>query len=111
MQIAARTYRKARRLPPCDRDIADALVENALRDLHGAYEQMYGRRKMTRYLRRQGHEVAFCTVDRLIRELGLNGVVRGRRQRTTVPAKNGVRAGDKLNRDFTAAAPNHVWVA
>ncbi|BDT92481.1 hypothetical protein IFM12275_24570 [Nocardia sputorum] len=66
---------------------------------------------MTRYLRRQGHEVAFCTVDRLMRELGLNGVVRGRRQRTTVPAKNGVRAGDKLNRDFTAAAPNHVWVA
>ncbi|WP_236567540.1 IS3 family transposase, partial [Nocardia sp. CY41] len=72
-----------------------------MRDLHGAYEQMYGRRKMTRYLRRQGHEVAFCTVDRLM----------GRRQRTTVPAKNGVRAGDKLNRDFTAAAPNHVWVA
>ncbi len=66
---------------------------------------------MTRYLRRQGHEVAFCTVDRLMRELGLNGVVRGRRQRTTAPAKDGIRAGDKLNRDFTAAAPNHVWVA
>jgi putative transposase len=46
-----------------------------------------------------------------MRELGLNGVVRGRKQRTTIPAKNGIRAGDKLNRDFTAAAPNHVWVA
>ncbi|RMI27545.1 IS3 family transposase [Nocardia stercoris] len=109
--IAPRTYRKARCRPPAARDVADALVENALRDLHGTPEQMYGRRKMTRYLRRHGHEVAFCTVDRLMRELGLNGVVRGRKQRTTIPAKDGIRAGDRLNRDFTAAAPNHVWVA
>jgi putative transposase len=86
-------------------------VENALRDLRGKPEEMYGRRKMTRYLRRQGHDVAFCTVDRLMRELGLNGVVRGRKQRTTIPAKDGVRAADRLNRDFTATAPNLVWVA
>ncbi|WP_435824726.1 DDE-type integrase/transposase/recombinase [Nocardia beijingensis] len=46
-----------------------------------------------------------------MRELGLNGVVRGRKHRTTIPAKDGVRATDKLNRDFTAAAPNLVWVA
>lgn len=72
---------------------------------------MYGRRKMTRYLRRQGHDVAFCTVDRIMRRLGLSGVVRGRRQRTTIPAKNGIRAADRLNRDFTAIAPNLVWVA
>ncbi|MGW5441650.1 IS3 family transposase [Nocardia asteroides] len=111
VQIAPRTYRKARCRPPAARDIADAYVENTLRDLQGAPEQMYGRRKMTRYLRRQGHEVAFCTVDRLMRALGLNGVVRGRKHRTTIPTKDGVRAGDKLNRDFTAAAPNHVWVA
>jgi len=65
---------------------------------------------MTRYLRRQGLDVAFCTVDRLMRELDLNGVVRGRRHRRTIPTKDGVRAGDKLNRDFTAA-PNPVWVA
>jgi transposase InsO family protein len=72
---------------------------------------MYGRRTMTRYLRRRGHDVAFCTVDRLMREPGLNGVVRGRRQRTTIPAKDGVRAADRLDRDFTATAPNLVWVA
>ena len=72
---------------------------------------MYGRRKITRYLRRQGHAVAFCTVDRIMRELGVNGAARGRKLRTTTPGKGGVRAGDKLNRDFTAAAPNHVWVA
>jgi putative transposase len=110
IQIAPRTYRKARRRPSA-RDVADASVENALRDLRGTPEEVYGRRKMTRWLRCQGHDVAFCTVDRIMRELGMNGAVRGRRPRTTTPAKDGVRAGDRLNRDFTADAPNLVWVA
>ncbi len=70
---------------------------------------MYGRRNMTRFLRRQGHPVAFCTTDRLMRRLGMNGVVRGRRLRTTIPDKDAVRAGDKLQRDFTASAPDRVW--
>lgn len=111
IQIAPRTYRKARRRPPSARDVTDACLENALRALRGKPEQMYGRRKMTRYLRRHGHDVAFCTVDRIMRRLGLTGVVRGRKQRTTIPAKNGIRAADRLNRDFTAIAPNLVWVA
>ncbi|MEG8184712.1 hypothetical protein GZH49_40545 [Nocardia terpenica] len=54
VQIAPRTYSKARRRPPA-RDIADAYVENALRDLRDEPEVVYGRRKMTRYLRRRGH--------------------------------------------------------
>ena len=116
IQFAPRTYRKARRRPPSARDITDAYVEDTLRDLVGSPEQMYGRRKMTRYLRRRGHQVAFCTVDRIMRDLGMNGAVRGRRHRTTLPDKDGIRAdgiraGDKLNRDFTATAPNLVWVA
>ncbi|MGW0057421.1 IS3 family transposase [Nocardia nova] len=110
VQIAPRTYRKARHRPPAAREITDAHLEKAHRDLQGTPEAMYGRRKMTRYLRR-GQSVAFCTVDRLMRELGMNGVVRGRKHRTTIPGKDGVRAGDRLNRDFTAAAPNLVWVA
>lgn len=100
IQIAPRTYRKARRRPPSARDVTDAYLENALRDLQGKPEQMYQRRKMTRYLRRQG-DVAFCTVDRIMRRLGLDGVVRGRKQRTTIPAKDGNRAVDRLNHDFT----------
>jgi transposase InsO family protein len=66
---------------------------------------------MTHYLRRQGHEVAFCTVDRLMRELGMNGIRRGRQVRSTVPGRPARRAGDLLNRDFTAPAPNTRWVA
>lgn len=111
VQIAPRTYRKSRFRPPSDRDIADAHLQNTLRGLADKPEHMYGRRKMTRYLRRQGHRVAFCTVDRIMREIGMSGVVRGRKQRTTIRAKDGVRASGKLNRDFTAAAPNQVWVA
>lgn len=109
--IAPRTYRKARHRPPSDRDLADAYLEHALRGLAGQPEEIYGRRKMTRYLRRRGHQAAFCTVDRLMRDLGMNGLVRGRRHCTTIRAKDGIRAGDQLNRDFTATAPNRAWVA
>ena len=109
--IAPRTYRKARYRPPSDRDLADAYLEHALRELAGQPEEIYGRRKMTRYLRRRGYPVAFCAVDRIMREMGINGLVRGRRHRTTIRSKDGVRAGDRFNRDFTADAPNRTWVA
>jgi hypothetical protein len=66
---------------------------------------------MTAFLRRQGLPVASCTVDRLMRDLGLNGVRRGRAVRTTIPGKDGHRARDLLNRTFTATAPNSVWIA
>jgi transposase InsO family protein len=46
-----------------------------------------------------------------MREHGWNGLLRGRAHRTTIPGKDGVRAGDLLNRDFRAEAPNRVWVA
>jgi len=72
---------------------------------------MYGRRKMTAYLRRQGHRVAGCTVDRLMRDEGLSCVVRGRRHRTTISGgKDARRAPDLLDRDFTAPVPNRKWV-
>ncbi|NRI69831.1 DDE-type integrase/transposase/recombinase [Rhodococcus sp. MS16] len=74
-------------------------------------EGLYGRRKMTAHLRRKGHHVAACTIDRLMRDEGLNGVVRGRQHRTTIPGgKDSRRAPDLLDRDFTADAPNRTWV-
>jgi putative transposase len=66
---------------------------------------------MTAYLRRQGCDVAACTMDRLMGDEGLSGVVRGRRHRTTIPGgKDSRRAPDLLDRDFTAGAPNRKWV-
>jgi len=111
--VAARTYRSWKQDNPtvAARTLSDAVVIDALLATRGEPERLYGRRKMTRYLRRQGHQVAYCTVDRLMRELGMNGVRRGKGVRTTIPAKDGHRAGDLLDRDFTATAPNTRWVA
>jgi hypothetical protein len=111
-QIAARTYRAWRAgRPAAARTHADAVVIHALRATAGQPESLYGRRKMTAHLRRHGHQVAHCTVDRLMRELGMNGVLRRKSVRTTVPGKDGSRAGDLLDRDFTAPAPDRVWIA
>ncbi len=112
-RVAARTYRswKQASRPIAPRTVSDAVITDALIGVQGTPEGLYGRRKMTHWLRRQGHDVAFCTVDRLMRDLAMNGVRRGKRLRTTVPAKDGHRAGDLLDRDFTAPAPNIRWVA
>jgi len=112
-KVAARTYRSWRqgKRPVASRVRSDATVIDVLMSTGGTPEGLYGRRKMTHWLRRQGHDVAFCTVDRLMRDLGMNGVRRGKGVRTTIPGKDGRRAGDLLNRDFTAPAPNRRWVA
>ncbi len=111
VQVAARTYRSWRCAAPSDRDFDDAVVIDALLKTVGTAEGMYGRRKMTAFLHRQGHQVSKRRVDRLMRHLGLNGRVRGQKVRTTVPDRNAARAPDLLGRDFTAPAPNRRWVA
>jgi transposase InsO family protein len=85
-----------------------------LRDRLGAKETpggLYGRQKMTAHLRRLGQHVSIGTVDRLMGDEGLSGVIRGRNHRTTIAAKDGKRAGDLVDRDFTAPCSNRVWVA
>ena len=111
--VAARTYRSWRVAgrAVAARTVSDAVVVDALLATRNAPEALYGRRKMTHLLRRRGLDVAFCTVDRLMTDLGMSGVRRGKRPRTTIPAKNGQRAGDLLDRCFRAEAPNRVWVA
>ena len=72
---------------------------------------LYGARKMWRYLQRSGFpDVARCTVERLMRQLGMQGMVRGRAVRTTIPGKDRKRAEDLLHRNFHTDAPNRVWV-
>ena len=81
VQVAPRTYRSWKSSMPSARTVSDAHLTDALRATVGTPEGMYGRRKMTAYLRRQGHRVAGCTVDRLMRDEGLSGVIRGRKHR------------------------------
>jgi transposase InsO family protein len=71
----------------------------------------YGARKIWRQLRRGGVVVARCTVERLMRQLGIAGVVRGKPRRTTVADPAKPVPDDLLKRDFTAPAPNVRWVA
>ena len=55
--------------------------------------------------------MARCAVEQLMRRRGLQGVIRGRKPRTTIPAEQAARPGDLVNREFTAARPNELWVA
>ena len=73
--VAARTYRAWRQAnrPVAARTVSDAVVIDALLATRGTPEGLYGRRKMIAHLRRQGLVVAQCTVDRLMRDLGMNG--------------------------------------
>ena len=74
--------------------------------------RLYGARKIWLQLRREGTGVARCTVERLMRDLGIAGVSAQRKKpRTTVPDAGPGRPADLLGRDFTAPAPNHRWVA
>ena len=73
--------------------------------------RVYGARKVWKQLNREGHRVARCTVERLMRALGLRGAVRGRRVKTTIPEAHRERAQDWVNRTFTVSRPNALWVA
>jgi putative transposase len=73
---------------------------------------VYGARKVWRQLKREGQQVPRCQVQRLMRELGLTGAVRGRVTRTTIPAATvDSRPQDLVQRQFAAPAPNRLWVA
>ncbi|MFJ8546091.1 IS3 family transposase, partial [Streptomyces sp. NPDC093586] len=71
----------------------------------------YGVRRITRALQRKGVHVARRTVERLMAELGPEGVIRGRRRRTTVPEPSTPRPPDLVDRDFTASRPDQLRVA
>ncbi|GAA3169335.1 hypothetical protein GCM10010466_68620 [Planomonospora alba] len=74
--------------------------------------EVYGVRKIWKELNRQGVRVARCTVARLMRRLGLTGAIRGdRTKRTTITEPAAARPADLVERDFTAPAPNRLWVA
>jgi putative transposase len=73
--------------------------------------RVYGAEKVWKQLGREGIPVARCTVERLMRKLGIRGVVRGRKVRTTIPDEITDHPADLVERDFTADCPNQLWVA
>jgi putative transposase len=111
LPIAPSTYYAATARPPSARAVADAqLMPEILRVFRDNYE-VYGAEKIWRQLRREGFEVGRDRVARLMKTLGIAGVVRGKAKRTTIPAPAADRPGDLVRRDFSAPAPNVLWVA
>jgi putative transposase len=109
--IAPSTYYAAKSRPPSARAVRDEQLRGEITRVWKENREVYGADKVWLELNRQGIPVARCTTERLMRGLGLHGVRRGRTVRTTMAGKDGHRAGDLLNRDFTAPAPNRRWVA
>jgi putative transposase len=111
--VAPSTYYAVRKRErePAPRTLSDRELLVEIRRVHaGSRNGVYGARKVWWQLQREGIAAARCTVERLMRQAGLVGVRRGRRWRTTVPGEQAPRAADLVQRDFTACAPNWLWV-
>ena len=98
---------------PSDRDWSDALTINMIHDLrteHWLFKAL-GARKTWVVLTSRGHQVARCTVERLMRLMGWHGALKRRTVRTTRPDRSHERAPDHVHRRFLAPAPDQLWVA
>jgi putative transposase len=118
LPIAPSTYyeHRVRRRDPTRRSVREqrdeALEVEIRRVWDESYEGTYGADKVWRQLLREGTQVARCTIERLMRRLGLSGVVRGKAFKvTTVAGPEAARPPDLVNREFHASRPNELWVA
>lgn len=111
LDLSPSTYFARKKRPKSARRLLDEQLAPLIGQVHADSAGTYGARRVTHALRRAGHQVARCTVERLMRELGLEGVIRGQRRRTTVPEPAAPRPPDLVDRDFTATRPNQLWLA
>jgi len=111
LQVPTSTYYAAKHRQPSQRQRRDEQLKVEIRRVWDDNYQVYGARKIWRQLPREGHQVARCTVERLMGELGLEGVRRGKPRRTTTPNAAAARPTDLVERDFSATRPNQLWVA
>jgi putative transposase len=111
LQVAPSSYYAAKDRRPCPRRVRDEALKVEIGRVHAANYGVYGARKMWRQLHRDGVPVARCTVERLMRELGLAGRSRGAKRRTTIPADTAAAHPDRVERRFVADAPNQLWIA
>jgi putative transposase len=110
-QIAPSTYYAFKTRPPSKRALRDEELLVEIHRVHAANFGVYGAKKVHAQLRREGVVIARCTVERLMRGAGLRGVSRAKGPRTTIPGRGPDNRPDLVERDFTATAPNQLWVA
>ena len=116
LQIAPSGYRRhaARQRNPalrCARAKRDDVLAPQIERVWQANMQVYGADKVWHQMNREGSIVARCTVERLMKHLGLQGVRRGKVVRTTIPDKSVACPLDRVNRQFKAERPNQLWVS
>jgi putative transposase len=111
LQVAPSTYYARKTRPPSARAVRDQQLKVEIRRVWDANFQVYGTEKIWRQLGREGIGVGRDRVARLMRSLGIRGVVRGGKRRTTTRAEVIDRPADLVNRQFIAPAPNRLWVA
>ena len=116
LRIAPSTYHahKFRQRHPQRRSVRAQRDEKLLPEIERVWNEnfrVYGVRKVWRQLRREGFAVARCTVERLMKRLGLRGVVRGKSVRTTISDANAPCPFDHVRRQFKADRPNALWVS
>jgi len=107
---ASTVYARRTRLPS-KRSLRDQEILAEIVEVRSGHAAVYGARRTWRELRRRGIEVARCTVERIMRDHGLVGVQRGTRKRTTTPDPAAPRPADLVKRNFTASAPDRLWLA
>jgi putative transposase len=112
LQVAPSSYYAAISRAPSARQRRDETLKVAIRRVWDAHHQVYGADKVWAQLQREGTLVARCTVERLMRDLRLRGVVRGQTTiRTTIGDETSSQPLDLVARQFRASAPNRLWVA
>ena len=94
-----------------DRAKRDEVLRPEIKRVWEQSHEVYGVRKVWHQMRREGFDVARSTVARLMKDMGLEGVIRGKKPKTTVPDKSQPCPLDKVNRQFYAPAPNIIWVS
>ena len=111
LQIAPSTYYAAVSRPASLRQLRDEELKVEIARVHKENFDVYGTEKVWKQLRRDGIEVGRDRAGRLMAKLELRGAVRGRTWRTTIPSRVDSRPADLVDRDFSATAPNRLWVA
>ena len=111
LEVAPSNYYAHKARPPSARAVADEGLKAEIKRVYKENFEVYGAEKLWRQLAREGIQVGRDRVARLMRALGIHGVVRGKPRRTTIPDQADQRPADLVNRDFTAPAPNRLWVA
>jgi putative transposase len=111
VKVASSTYYEHRNRTATKQQVRDQELAVEIARVHRENFGVYGARKVWLQLNREGIVVARCTVERLMRRLGLRGALRGKVKRTTVSDPAAPRAADLVQRKFAPAAPNRLWVA